>query len=162
MHGWLSGQSFKDYIDKNLILNSKITGRDVSRTKEIYGVAEPLLRGKMVAPSQNPNRSVQVPLPNNLSKEQSRLQLYIDLIYVNGNVFLHTKAKDLNDNLNFVTIDYLKNRTKGSISKALSRVVIMFLTRGFVLTDINGDNEFGVADYDCLCSLPTFHIVTSN
>ena len=117
MHGWLSGQSFKDYIDKNLILNSKITGRDVSRTKEIYGVAEPLLRGKMVAPSQNPNRSVQVPLPNNLSKEQSRLQLYIDLIYVNGNVFLHTKAKDLNDNLNFVTIDYLKNEQKGQYAK---------------------------------------------
>ena len=79
--------------------------------------------------------------------EQSRLKLYIDLIYVNGNVFLHTKAKDLNEDLNFVTIDYLKSRTKGLITKALSKVIIMYLTQGFILTDIYADNEFNVTEY---------------
>ena len=67
--GWPLDQSFKDYVENNLILNSKITGKDISRATEIYGTAEPLLRGKMVSPSQRRNRSTQVPLPNNLSME---------------------------------------------------------------------------------------------
>ena len=86
MYGMAFGQKFKDYVENNLILNSKITGKDVSRATEIYGTAEPLLHGKMVSPSQRRNRSTQVPLPNNLSMDQSRLNLYIDLNYVNGNV----------------------------------------------------------------------------
>ena len=61
---------------------------------------------------------------------------------------MHTKAKDLNEDLNFVTIEYLKSRTKGSITKALSKVIIMYLTRGFILTDIYADNEFNVTEYE--------------
>ena len=160
--GWPSDQSFKNYIENNLILNSKVTGNDVNRATEIYGTAEPLLRGKMVSPSQRRNKTAQIPLPHNLSTEQSRLRLYIDLIYVNGNVFLHTKAKDVNDDLNFVTIDYLKSRTKSSLTKALSKIVIMYLTRGFILTDIYADNEFNVAEYENIFLPARCHIVASN
>ena len=68
----------------------------------------------------------------------------------------------MNDGLNFVTIDNLKSRTNGSIAKALSKVVIMFLTRGFILTDVYGDNEFNVMDYKNLCLPARFHVVASN
>ena len=90
---WPANQSFKDYVEKIIILNSRITGRDVNRATEIYGTAEPLLRGKMVLPSQRRNRSAQVPLPNNISTEQSRLKLYINLIYVNSNACCIQKRK---------------------------------------------------------------------
>ena len=95
-----------------------------------------------------------MPLPNIISKEQSGLRLCIDLIYVN--------RKDLNNDLNFVMIDYLKSRKKRSIVKALSEVVIIFLTRGFILTDKYGDNESSVAEYKPLCLPARFHIVASN
>ena len=160
--GWLSDQSFKNYIENNLILNSKVTGNDVNRATEIYGTAEPLLCGKMVSPSQRRNKTAQIPLPHNLSTEQSRLRLYIDLIYVNGNVFLHTKAKDINNDLNFVAIDYLKSRTKSSLTKALSKVIIMYLTQGFILTDIYADNEFNVTEYKSVFLPTRCHNVASN
>ena len=75
---------------------------------------------------------------------------------------MHTKAKDLNEDLNFVTIDYLKSRTKGLITKALSKVIIMYLTRGFILTDIYADNKFNVTEYESVFLPTRCHIVTSN
>ena len=53
------------------------------------------------------------------------VKLYIDLFYVNGIPFLHTKLK----NLNYITIQKLDKRTTSEIKKKLKNVITKYLSR---------------------------------
>ena len=92
----------------------------------------------MIALSQKQNLSKQIPLPVTLTEDQKRLQLYIGIFFVNGNAFFHTKSKPLN----YVTVYKLHNKTKGIVLKTLQMVITMYLTRGFIITDVYTDNKF--------------------
>ena len=152
--GWPSDKAFKQYITNNLVNNLTISSDDIDRATCIYGKAEPLLQGKMVAPTQHRNHSVQVPLLNTLTDQQKRIQLYIDIFFVNGIAFLHTKSKPLN----FITIRKLTNRKTKTILKVLGPVITKYLTRGFTITDVYGDNEFDGEDYKTIILPARMHI----
>ena len=152
--GWPSDKAFKRYIGENLVNNSRISTDDVDRAFRIYGKAEPLLRGKMVAPSQQQNNSLQVPLHKLLTERQKNIQLFIDIFFVNGIAFVHTKSKPLN----FITIRKINNRKKGSILKVLRTITTMYLTRGFTISDVYADNEFDVDEYKTIFLPARLHI----
>ena len=59
----------------------------------------------MISPTQQQRRSKQIPVPDDVEKEVS---LYVDIFYVNGNVFLHVKSK----NMDYVSIEGLKTEKR--------------------------------------------------
>ena len=69
-------------------------------------------------------------------------------------IFLHTKSKEVN----YVTIHYLPDRKFNTISKKLKIVIKKYLSRGFTITDVFGDNEFASEKYTNLLLPATLHI----
>ena len=117
----------------------------------IYGIAEPILRGKMVAPKQRKRYNKQIPLPSNVKKD---VMLYIDILYVNGNPFLHAKSKDIN----YISIERLKDRELSTLIEKVEKVFKMYTSRGFYITDVYADNEFNHDAYATLFLPGRLHI----
>ena len=138
--GYIADSTLKKFIKNGLIDNCEISEKDVDRATEIYGISEPLARGKMISPTQQQRRSKQIPVPDDVEKEVS---LYVDIFYVNGNVFLHVKSK----NMDYVSIEGLKNREANTMNEKLKKICNMYRKRGFTITDVYGDNKFNHQAY---------------
>ena len=95
--------------------NSDLNVDDFDWALEIYGEAPEILAGKMNAPSMIKNDNSQV-LKHELNDLKSRrVKLYIDIFYVNGLVFLHTKSKKID----YITIQTLTSKKGTEIRKKL-------------------------------------------
>ena len=84
------------------------------------------------------------------------IHLYIDIFYVNGMPFFHTKS----GKLNFLSVQYLQSRRLTEVISGLDVVICKYEERGFKITDIHGDPEF---DSDILRNAfpeKKFHIYT--
>ena len=68
------------------------------------------------------------------------LHLYINLVYINKQPFLHTKSS----HINFLTLQHAINRTQGTIKQLLVSTIDKYHSRGFIISDIFGDSEFDV------------------
>ena len=155
--GWPRTDNFKKYVEGNQLINCPITVDDINRAEAIYGKPVPLLQGKMtrVTPS-SPVKSKSLPLPSCVFEHHMEIHLYIDIFYVNGMPFFHTKS----GKLNFLSVQYLSSRRLTEIINGLDIVIAKYEERGFKITDIHGDPEF---DSDILRnSFPekNFHIYT--
>ena len=66
-----------------------------------------------MAPTQTSARGYQTELHPMITGNLTNLQLFIDIFYVNGLSFLHTKTKNQNAqrHLNYITINHLKIRS---------------------------------------------------
>ena len=155
---WPSDDSFKAYLSQGYITHCPITPHDVDRANHLYGVAPSLAQGKMVAPSQVANSASQVPLNELSFAGSTKIKLYVDIFYVNGLCFLHTKSKDIN----FITIHHLHNRKHSRLLKLLKHVIAKYITRGFTITDIFADNEFDHDDFHHLALPANLHICAQN
>ena len=133
--GYIPDSTLKKYIKHKLLENCGVSEEDVDRATEIYGVAEPIARGKMTSPSQRQSKSKQISLPSSINKD---VMLYMDIFYVNGNTFLHIKSKDVE----YVSIEALKSREMNVVCKKIKKIIEMYKKRGFTITDVYGDNEF--------------------
>ena len=94
--------------------------------------------GKMTTPPQVKDSSSQILLHDISLNIDRRIKLYIDIMYVCGRSFLHTKSKDIN----YITIHYLPDKKSITIKKKLKLVIKKYLSRGFTIIDEFGDNEF--------------------
>ena len=133
--GYIPDSTLKKYIKHKLFENCGVSEEDVDRAAEIYGIAEPIARGKMTSPTQRQSKSKQISLPSNINKD---VMLYMDIFYVNGNTFLHIKSKDVD----YVSIEALKSREMNVVCKKIKKIINMYEKRGFTITDVYGDNEF--------------------
>ena len=82
------------------------------------------------------------------------VQLYVDIFYLNGIFFLHTKSKPIN----YITIHKIDKRTSAKISKKLKNVISRYITRGITITDVFADNEFNSEVYQQLVLPASLHI----
>ena len=80
--------------------------------------------------------------------------MYIDILYINGHPYLHTKTKEVN----YITISKLPSRKVRDIKRKLKNIIKKYLTRGFILTDIFDNNEFASSTYEDLFLPATLHI----
>ena len=162
--GYPSIPNFKEYVNRNLLSNNKITAMDIDRAIKIYGIPEPLLRGKKVAPTQLSVRGIQVDLSPTITNKLKHIQLFVDIFYVNTLAFLHKKAKNQEGHrhLNYVTINHLKNKKSQTIIMFLKKVLRRLRMRGFKVTVIHGDNEFNVDSIKDACIPSRFHICAKN
>ena len=78
-------------------------------------------------------------------------------MYVCGSTFLHTKSKDID----YITIHYLPDRKTSTIGKKLKLILKKYISRGFIVTDVFGDNEFNREKYRGLCLPANLHICTA-
>ena len=149
--GWRNEESF---LSSNAITNSDMVFQDLERANLLFGKAREIAAGKMTAPPKLKNTSNQVLLHDLGPSVNRRIKLYVDILFVNGDPYLHTKSKDLN----YVTISRLNSCKVRNIKKKLKRVIIRYLSRGFIITDVFGDNEFQTDTYEDLFAPATLHI----
>ena len=150
---WPSSEALIKYIEGNYIQGCNITRADIIRAEQIYGPPLAELKGKMTHPKQIKDSTTQFPLPT-LNKDILNIKLYVDIFYVNGIPFLHTKSKDLD----YITVQHLKSRKEKEISSKLGIVVDRYIKRGFVISDVFGDNEFNHPIFERLVLPANMHI----
>ena len=139
--GWPSTEAFKSYINKRLILNCDTTTNDIDRSIHIYGALRPFLQEKMTSNGTlSTTIHVKIPLPHQIAKTYSKVQLYIYFFYVNKVPFLHTKS----GHVNFLTVQQCISRGKKEIMKGLEIVKKIYRSRGFRIVCFHGDNEFNI------------------
>jgi hypothetical protein len=141
--GWPSMSAFRGYVKNNLVTNCKITVDDIVRSEQIYGKAVPELKGKMKRTSPLTHADVKrEPLPPPLKGRN--LHMFIDVIFVNKIAFFVSKTSDIN----FITITTLKSRSGKELISAVSDHIDKYEKRGYVSTDIHGDNEFNFPEFE--------------
>ena len=92
---WPSSNMMKQLIKNGLIMHTNISEDDFDMTDEIFGVAPEQVKGKATAPSQKRDTSSQILLSDIKLDINKRVKLYIDIMYICGSFFLHTKSTDL-------------------------------------------------------------------
>jgi len=116
---WPSTKAMRELLNNPMRNNSILTTKDLHRALEIYGEPLEILAGKMTAPSMKRNDSQQILLSEIKEGFNKRVKLYVDIFFVNGIPFLHTKSKDTN----YITIQKLQNRKSREIRKKLKLTI---------------------------------------
>ena len=131
--------TFKHYVNDNLITNCEITADDINRGEIIYGPLEPYVAGHMVRHKPPVHNKVEkIPLPLMIAKHHSNLSMAMDFFFINGNIFFHTKT----DKINFLSAQYCTSRSLRTIMTALERIINKYKSRSFTICDYHADNEF--------------------
>ena len=151
---WPSSNMMKKFIRNNLISHTNIPEGDFDMADEIFGVTPEQIKGKTTAPSQQRDKSTQVQLDDIEIKVDKNIKLYIDVMYVCGSTFLHTKSKDVD----YIIIQYLPDRKVSMVVKKLKYVLKRYQSRGFKITDVFGDNEFNQEKYRSLFMPAMMHV----
>ena len=144
----------KKLITHNFIIETKVRPVDFNIADEILGRASEEISGKLTAPSQSKDISSQVLLHDINININKCIKLYVVTMYICGCLFLYTKSKDIN----YIMINYLPDRKFSTISKKLNVVIKKYVSRGFTITDVFGDNEFASEKYTTLFLPATVHI----
>ena len=131
--------TFKEYVNKNLLNNCVVTADDINRGELIYGPLEPYIEGHMVRHKPPVHTKIEkIPLPPMVALHHSNIALSMDFFFVNGNIFFFTKS----DKINFLTAQYCTSRTLRTIMTALEKVINKYSCRSLNICDYHGDNEF--------------------
>ena len=152
--GWPSDDYYKYIIKNNLITNTEVTLDDILRAEHIYGPAKPLLQGAMTRLKPANNKIEKVPLPLPVFAQHKLVSLSVDFIYVNGHVFFTSKSAKLD----LVTAKYHKTRGMKSIIETLDYIRQIYHSRGFIIDNIHGDNEFNKDEIKTSQLPALFHI----
>ena len=81
-----------------------------------------------------------VPLTADIATRFKQVPLMMDILFVNGIPFLHTKT----GHLDYLTIKLLPNRSATSIINAVEPTINLHEARGFSISDIHADGEFDI------------------
>ena len=117
--GFPGNEAFKKILQNNLIMNSPVTVDDFNRSLQIFGTSEPILKGRMTAPTQVSHRISTSSVPDELKNSHKNIQLFTDLFYVNGSCFLVVKS----DIINYLSIVHMVNKKSSTIIKHLNDIL---------------------------------------
>ena len=92
----------------------------------------------MTAPTQTSHQVNHISIPQELKNIHQKIQLYVDICYVNKMAFLISKS----DSINFITIHHMKNKKKDTIIDLLNLLIKTYQSRGFTISYVFGDGEF--------------------
>ena len=102
--GFPGNDVFRKLLQNNLIMNFPITVDDFDRSSSFFGTSEPILKGRMTAPSPTSHTTTTLDVPAELQTIHKKVKLYIDLFYVNSLIFLAVKS----ESINYLSIDHMK------------------------------------------------------
>ena len=156
--GWPGTNVFKQLVSKNFLVNCKFTVDDINNALRIYGPPGPLAKGRMTAPPQMSHRSQHLEIPRELLHIHKKLQLYIDLLYINKMNFFIARS----DGVNYINIVHLPNKYKITIINCLQNIIKIYTSRKFIISDVYGDNEFDMDDLRQAILPARLHICAAN
>jgi hypothetical protein len=135
-----SEHEFEQILSGNLLRNCPVSVADAKRALIIYGTDVATLKGKTTRSdaAQRVATFDSVPLPNAIREHHSNVTICVDFFFVQGLCFLHTISRGIG----FRTVSRVPDRNKPTILKELKAVIHVYTSRGFVVRDIHGDNEF--------------------
>ena len=93
-------------------------------------------RTKPVKHAREYNRSIPVKLP----RKYTRIYIFADIFYVNGNKFLHTTSSDIK----YRSVQYLKSRKATEIADGLKILKWKYEVRVIYIMSWHMDNKFYV------------------
>ena len=140
-------------------MNCPITVDDFNRSLSIFGTAEPILKGRMTAPSPTSYSIATMTIPRELVHVHKHVKLYIDIFYVNRLVFFATKS---DGGIQYTTINNIEDKHAHTIIKYLNNVIKKYASRGFIIMDIFGDGEFDVEEIISSTLPATLHICSAD
>ena len=135
-----SEAEFQRILTNGSIRNCPVTPLDAKRAIAIYGPDIAVLKGKTTRSGVAPRVAAfkAVPLPPPVLEHYRNVVLCVDFFFVQGHVFLHTIARDLQ----FRTVCPVANRTHATMLKEVLAVIKLYACRGFRVCDVHADNEF--------------------
>jgi hypothetical protein len=140
MVGRPSHATYIKMIRENQIDGCPITVDDANRAVKIYGTDVSALRGKTVRRKIEHVASNQVdPVVSSILKEHGDITLCLDLLYVDGLVFVATVSR----NLHFITIEYIPSRQiEKHVLPSFRKAYNVYKARGFSIKMVHADEEF--------------------
>ena len=123
-----------------MIHNCPFITKDLVIDDRIYGPAKPLLQGSMKHHSKSAVEVPIFPLPAEILLHCKYIKLYIDLFYINGMPFLHTKSSKIT----LLAVETLSSRSADKIILELHTYSNMHTLRGFNINIYHRDNEFNI------------------
>jgi hypothetical protein len=145
--GHPSEQEFSKMLTHNMIRNCPVTNDDAKRALHIYGPDIATLKGKTVKKQNKgiPNyQPVRIPAP--IIERHKTIRLFMDIFWVNGNPFFHT----ISQTIKFRTVAPIINRTRRTLLAEAKAVINLYETRGFIISRVEADREFGCIVNDLL------------
>ena len=136
------GPSDKDLsyaIENNTIGYNTLRRKDVSNAKDIFGPSESILKAKTVQKKSKILREDEErELPEHIMEEFKSITLFIDVMHVNGIVFLISKSAHIGHH---ITIPIIHKDAEHFV-KAIDEMRTEYSTRGGVVKHIIGDGAF--------------------
>jgi len=147
-----SSETFRDMLNRGLILNNPVTENDYKNAISIYGKDLGTTKGKTIR-SKPEHVSVNL---SSTPKERRDIVLSVDLMHIMELSFLVTVVRDVR----FITVNAIPDRKKKTILNAMSQVINLFRGRGHKLEEMElsechnpvhtilADNEFAALRQD--------------
>jgi hypothetical protein len=118
---------FKALIKMNAIKNCPVTTEDVNNAKKIFGANMSSLRGKSARRKSTPVREDIIKIPEELILQNHKINLCIDIMYVNKCGFMTT----INQTIHFRSALPIENLTHEEYYGVLDMVLQLYNSAGF-------------------------------
>jgi hypothetical protein len=142
LYAKLAYPSIKDFewaVISNQIQDCPVTKNDIEVAQLIWGKDVSALKGKTVRSNAPGVKGITLSVPKEFMKLNKDVLLTMDLFFVNKIVFFLTLSRKID----FTAVNHLSNKKASTIFKAFKEIYKYYLQRGFRITEIHADNEFG-------------------
>lgn len=142
LYAKLAYPSIKDFewaVISNQIQDCPITKSDIKNAQAIWGKDVAALKGKTVRSHAPAVKGVTLKVPKEFLQLNKDVFLTMDIFFVNKQIFFLTLSRKID----FTAVNHLSSRKAPEIFKAFKDIYKYYLQRGFRITEVHADNEFG-------------------
>jgi Reverse transcriptase (RNA-dependent DNA polymerase) len=142
LYSKLAYPSMADYkwiVQSNSIQDCPVTLTDIKLAERIWGPNIAALKGKTTRSTPKPVTTDYLQVPPAILKLHKEVYLSADIFFVNQIPFFLTYSR----NICFTTVTHLSDRKILNVFKAYQDVHQLYLRRGFLITTVAMDGEFG-------------------
>ena len=139
-------RAYTNIIKNNLLPNIPISVKDILNAERIFGPNLGSIKGKTVRTKPNSINITEIDLPDDIKDLYGNVELSGDIMFINKIPFFVS----ISHKIKFGTAEALKNRKRETILKAIQHINRIYRRRGFRITTINLDGEFGNLKNDLL------------
>jgi hypothetical protein len=115
-------ETFKTLVKMNAIRNCPVTTEDVNIAEKIFGADMSSLKGKLTCRKSSPVREDTVEIPEELIAHNRKIELCIDIMYVNECGFMTT----IDQTIRFRSAISIENRTHKEYYRVLDMVLRVY------------------------------------
>jgi hypothetical protein len=131
-------ETFKTLIKMNAIKNCPVMTEDVNIAKKIFRADMSSLKGKSTRRKSTPVREDNIEIPEELIAHNRKIELCIDIMYVNECGFMTT----IDRTIRFSSAIPIENRTHEEYYRVLDMVLRVYNSAGFHVKTIHCDGKF--------------------